>query len=102
MLLPLAISATIFAQAAKPQAITPEQLMFFESTIRPILVDQCYGCHSAQSGRSRGGYLIDTRDAARRGGGSGPGIVPGKPDESLLIQAIRYHDEDLQMPPRAS
>ncbi|MDI9411222.1 MAG: PSD1 and planctomycete cytochrome C domain-containing protein, partial [Bacteroidia bacterium] len=100
MLLSLAITATILAQAAKPQAITPEQLKFFESTIRPILVDQCYGCHSAQSGRSRGGYLIDTRDAARKGGGSGPGIVPGKPDESLLIQAIRYHDEDLQMPPK--
>lgn len=100
MLLPFAITATILAQAAKPQAITPEQLKFFESTIRPILVDQCYGCHSAQSGRSRGGYLIDTREAARKGGGSGPGIVPGKPDESLLIQAIRYHDEDLQMPPK--
>ena len=99
-MLPLAITATILAQAVKPQAITPEQLKFFESTIRPILVDQCYGCHSAQSGRSRGGYLIDTRDAARKGGGSGPGIVPGKPDESLLIQAIRYHDEDLQMPPK--
>jgi hypothetical protein len=100
MLLPLAITATILAQAAKPQAITPEQLKFFESTIRPILVDQCYGCHSAQSGRSRGGYSIDTRDAARKGGGSGPGIVPGKPDDSLLIEAVRYHNEDLQMPPK--
>ena len=65
MMLPLAIAATLLAQASKPQAITPEQLKFFESTIRPILVDQCYGCHSAQSGRSRGGYVLDTRDAAR-------------------------------------
>jgi hypothetical protein len=100
MMLPLAIAATILAQAGAPPAITPDQLKFFESTIRPILVDQCYGCHSAQSGRSRGGYLIDTREGARKGGGSGPGIVPGKPDESLLIQAVRYHDEDLQMPPK--
>ncbi|MEY4832889.1 MAG: hypothetical protein RL527_1102 [Planctomycetota bacterium] len=99
-MLPLAIAATLLAQASKPQAITPEQLKFFESTIRPILVDQCYGCHSAQSGRSRGGYVLDTRDAARKGGGSGPGIVPGKPDQSLLIQAVRYHDDDLQMPPK--
>jgi hypothetical protein len=100
MMLPLAIAATILAQAVAPPAITPDQLKFFESTIRPILVDQCYGCHSAQSGRSRGGYLIDTREGARKGGGSGPGIVPGRPDESLLIQAVRYHDEDLQMPPK--
>ena len=99
-MLPLAIAATILAQAVAPPAITPDQLKFFESTIRPILVDQCYGCHSAQSGRSRGGYLIDTREGARKGGGSGPGIVPGRPDESLLIQAVRYHDEDLQMPPK--
>ena len=96
----LAIAAFLVAQASKPQAITPDQLQFFESTIRPILVDQCYGCHSAQSGRARGGYLVDTRDGARKGGGSGPGIVPGKPDDSLLIQAVRYHDEDLQMPPK--
>ncbi|MBM4052930.1 MAG: DUF1549 domain-containing protein, partial [Planctomycetes bacterium] len=100
MMLPLAMAAMILAQAKAPQAITPEQLKFFESTIRPILVDQCYGCHSAQSGRSRGGYLLDTRDGARKGGGSGPGVVPGKPDESLLIEAVRYHNDDLQMPPK--
>ncbi|MEY4102875.1 MAG: hypothetical protein RL461_77, partial [Planctomycetota bacterium] len=100
MLHALATAAFLVAQASKPQAITPDQLQFFESTIRPILVDQCYGCHSAQSGRARGGYLVDTRDGARKGGGSGPGIVPGKPDDSLLIQAVRYHDEDLQMPPK--
>ncbi|MBM4109915.1 MAG: DUF1549 domain-containing protein [Phycisphaerae bacterium] len=100
MMIPLAITATIVAQAGRTQAIAPDELKFFESTIRPILVDRCYGCHSAQSGRSRGGYLLDTRDGARKGGGSGPGIVPGNPGESLLIHAVRYHDEDLQMPPK--
>ncbi len=95
-----AIASAALAQAAAPTALTAEQLSFFESSVRPILVDHCYGCHSAQSGRSRGGYQLDTRAGARKGGSSGAGIVPGKPEESLLIEAIRYRDEDLEMPPK--
>ncbi len=83
---------------AKP--ISPADLAFFESKIRPILVDTCYKCHSKGGDKVRGGLLLDTREAVLHGGNTGPAIVPGKPDESILIQAVRYKDEDLQMPPK--
>lgn len=73
---------------------------FFEQRIRPVLVDQCYRCHSAESERVRGGLLLDSRDAMLRGGETGPAIEPGAPDRSLLVRAIAYQDPDLQMPPR--
>ena len=77
-----------------------EQLDFFESRIRPLLISACSGCHSDNGSRIRAGFEIDTRDAMIRGGDSGAGIVPGDPDASLLIQAVRYDDPFLQMPPR--
>lgn len=73
---------------------------FFESKIRPILANKCYNCHSKQGDKVRGGLLLDSREAILQGGYTGPALVPGKPDESLLIQAVRYKDEDLQMPPK--
>ncbi len=84
--------------AAKP--ISAADLAFFESKIRPVLIDNCYKCHSKQADKVRGGFLIDTREAILHGGNTGAAIVPGKPEESLLIQAINYKDEDLQMPPK--
>jgi hypothetical protein len=81
-------------------AITPEQEAFFESKIRPVLVMQCGKCHAQTAEKLRGGLRLDDREALRRGGDSGPAIVPGQTDESLLIRAIRYRDEDLQMPPK--
>jgi mono/diheme cytochrome c family protein len=83
---------------AKP--ISAADLAFFETKVRPVLVDNCYKCHSKEADKVKGGFLIDTREAMLHGGNTGPAIVPGKPDESLLIQAIRYKDEDLQMPPK--
>jgi hypothetical protein len=79
--------------------LPPEHIEFFEAKIRPILVESCYKCHSVEAGKSKADLLLDSRDAVRKGGASGPVIVSGKPDDSLLIQAIRYKDEDLQMPP---
>jgi len=76
---------------------TREQIDFFEKKIRPVLVAHCYKCHSAQSEKVRGRLLLDTRDGMRKGGDSGPAIVPGDPVASLLLNAIRY--EDRQMPP---
>ena len=76
-------------------------LDFFETKIRPVLAEHCYACHSAQalaSGKLRGKLQLDSREAARAGGESGPAVVPGKPDESLLIGALRQ--EDFKMPPR--
>jgi hypothetical protein len=75
-----------------------EDHAFFESRVRPILVEHCYDCHSGVN--SKGGLLLDTRQGWEKGGDSGAAIVPGQPDESLFIRAIRYHDEDIAMPPK--
>lgn len=77
----------------------PEHLRFFESKIRPVLVDNCYECHSIDSGKSKGGLLLDSLPGLLEGGDSGPALIPNHPDESLLITALSYHDEDYQMPP---
>ena len=86
------------APAAEPVPSTA-QLEFFEKRIRPVLADSCYSCHSAASGKAKGGLRLDSREGVRKGGDSGPAVVPGKPDESLLIKAVRYSDKELQMPP---
>ena len=72
---------------------------FFESQIRPLLADKCYQCHSRQSKKVKGGLLLDSPEALLKGGDSGPIVVPGDLDNSLLIKAVRYKDEDLRMPP---
>src|SRR3954453_10287042 len=73
---------------------------FFESKIQPVLVEYCYKCHSAQSEKLKGGLHLDTRDGLLKGGDTGPAIVPGDPNKSLLIRALQYKDETLQMPPK--
>ena len=78
--------------------LTPEQLKFFESKIRPVLVSECYGCHSKQSGQARGGLKLDTRNAMAIGGDSGPAVVPGNLEDSLLFGAINH--DDFIMPPK--
>lgn len=77
-----------------------EDFEFFEQHIRPLLVDNCYKCHSATSEKVKGGLLLDTRDGLLKGGDTGPAVVPGDPEKSLLIKAVRYGDPDLQMPPK--
>jgi hypothetical protein len=72
---------------------------FFEARIRPVLVSSCYECHAADSKIVRGGLQLDSRDASLKGGDSGPAIVPGKPEDSLLIQAIKH--ESVAMPPES-
>ena len=71
---------------------------FFEAKIRPVLVKQCYGCHSSQSGKTKGGFALDTRDGLRAGGDSGHGVVAGDLDGSLIISALKY--EAFEMPPK--
>src|SRR5688572_3500867 len=90
--------AGLSAFAAEP-VLTPEQTTFFESKIRPVLVDNCYKCHSQASEKVKGGLLLDSREGWQKGGDSGPAIVPGNAEKSLLVRAIRYADKDLQMPP---
>ena len=74
-------------------------LEFFEKRVRPIFVERCETCHSAAKGKTSGGLALDTRDGWLTGGDSGPPVSPGKPDESLLIKAVRYDDDGPQMPP---
>jgi hypothetical protein len=92
---------TVKTPATDRASLPPQEEQFFEAKIRPILVTQCSKCHARTAEKLRGGLRLDSREGLRRGGDSGPAIVPGKPDESLLIRAIRYRDEELQMPPRA-
>jgi cytochrome c553 len=95
-----ALRAADMPAPAVAQNFSPADLQFFESKIRPILVGSCYKCHSRDADKIKGGLMLDTREAWLHGGNTGPAIVPGKPDESLLIQAVRYTDEDLKMPPK--
>ena len=98
----LVLSLTLAALATHAQivhkSITPEQLEFFEQNIRPVLVQHCYECHSEEKGKNKGELTLDTRDGIRAGGDRGPAVVPGKPDESILINAIRQVGQ-LHMPP---
>jgi hypothetical protein len=85
------------AQQSDPEPFTQEQLDFFESRIRPILLEHCYECHSGESKSIQGKLRLDGRSLAIEGGESGAALVPGKPDESLLVAAISW--KGLEMPP---
>ncbi|MBI4904968.1 MAG: PSD1 domain-containing protein [Acidobacteria bacterium] len=72
---------------------------FFESRIRPVLVNKCYACHSTKLKSPMAELVLDTKAGTRKGGATGPSIVPGKPGESRLFRAITYADPNLHMPP---
>ena len=78
----------------------PNGIAFFEKKIRPALIKNCYECHSAESGKKKGGLYLDSKAAVLHGGDSGPALVPGKPDESLIMIALSHEDRDLEMPPK--
>src|SRR5262245_49573809 len=82
---------------ASEAAIRPEERQFFEKQVRPLLIKHCYQCHSTEAKVLKGGLHLDSRDGWMKGGDTGPAIVPGAPEESLLIEAIR--GESLEMPP---
>ncbi len=88
------------AQAAP--AADADKMAFFEKTIRPILINRCYECHSTESGKSKGSLLLDSRDAMLKGGDNGPVLIAGNPDKSLIIESVRYHNQDMQMPPKGA
>ena len=75
----------------------PAAVEFFEARVRPILVDQCVKCHGPKKQSS--GLRLDSREAVLKGGDTGPAVVPGKPEESLLIQAVAHTHDELKMPP---
>jgi hypothetical protein len=96
---PLRVSLLFAAAAGLRGALPPEHVEFFESKVRPLLAEHCYACHSAAQGKSKGGLQLDTREALRRGGASGAAIVAGDATKGLLLEAVRYKNDDLLMPP---
>ena len=91
----LTLSAGLAGAAPKQS-----ELQFFERKIRPILVKHCYECHSAKSKKLKGGLLLDSQVGWMDGGDSGAAIEPGEVDKSLVIQAVRWSDPDMKMPPK--
>src|SRR5947209_18504417 len=73
---------------------------FFEKKIRPVLAEHCFSCHSQSAKKLKAHLLLDSREGMLKGGDTGPAIVTGSPDKSLLVTAISYKDVDLTMPPR--
>src|SRR5437660_531391 len=86
--------------ATTAAAQTPADFEFFEKKVRPLLLERCHGCHATTAKKVRGGLLMDSRAGLLKGGESGPVVVAGQPEKSLLIQAVRYQTEQLQMPPK--
>src|SRR6516164_108031 len=86
------------SRAAEAPA-TPKQIAFFEKSIRPVLVKECYSCHATTAKKIRGGLTLDTRDSIRKGGDTGPAVVPGDVKKSLLLKALKHVQDDLKMPP---
>jgi mono/diheme cytochrome c family protein len=85
--------------AASQLSDADESTEFFERRVRPILAKHCYECHSADAAEENGHLALDAREGLLAGGTRGPVLQPKKPDESLLITAIKYSDPKLQMPP---
>ncbi len=87
---------------AVPEALGQDRIDFFEKKIRPVLAEQCYQCHSAEAARTgmlMGKLQLDTREGVQLGGAQGSAVVPGQPDQSMLIEALEYTNRNLQMPP---
>lgn len=90
------LTACVASAASAPQ----HDEAWFRKNIQPILSEHCYKCHSHAGDKIKGGLVVDSREGLLAGGDSGEAIVPGDPEKSLFITAIRYEDEDLQMPPK--
>jgi hypothetical protein len=81
-----------------------EQVEFFENKVRPLLVEHCYSCHSAEAeakGKLKAGLRMDSLEGLKKGGDSGPALTPGDPAKSLIVEAVNYRNEDMAMPPKA-
>lgn len=101
----LAITVLVAGRAASAEPppgtdFSPAALEFFEKQVRPLLAKRCFGCHSGKSKSLKGNLRLDSRALAVRGGDTGPAIIPGNPNKSLLVDAINYGDV-YQMPPKS-
>ncbi len=95
-LLPVFLSFAI----AHSSVQADDGIAFFESKIRPLLISSCYECHSEETGKRKGGLWLDRQAGWEVGGDSGPALVPGDTESSLMVEMIRYSDPDLAMPPK--
>jgi hypothetical protein len=99
----IALTLTLCAGSVAMAAPADDaKIAFFEKNVRPILIKRCYECHSAESGKTKGGLSIDSREAILKGGDSGPALIAGNPEKSHIIESIRYQNQDLQMPPKGA
>ena len=99
VLLPVVAGDEAANAAAQQKSATADaaRVEFFETRIRPVLVEHCYSCHSTDAKEVKGGLVLDSRQGLLVGGDSGVALVPGNPDASLLLEALRH--EGLEMPP---
>src|SRR5260370_12864930 len=95
--LPILMILFVPATAARAQGRHGDAETFFELKIRPVLADKCFKCHGGK--KVSQGLRVDSRAALLKGGESGPALIPGDADKSLLIQALRYAHADIKMPP---
>jgi mono/diheme cytochrome c family protein len=91
----------LLASAPLIAADDPAGIAFFEQKIRPVLIEQCYECHSTKAKKLKGGLYLDSKAGWQKGGDAGvPTIVPGKPDEGLFLRYVRHLEPDMEMPPK--
>ncbi|WP_020468340.1 DUF1553 domain-containing protein [Zavarzinella formosa] len=96
----LVVFSLSLAGSISANAQTPQQIEFFEKSVRPLLTTHCVECHGASEKKIRGGLRLTTRAELLKGGDTGPAISPGKPEESLLVKGLHYTSDDLKMPPK--
>ncbi|MCA9015146.1 MAG: PSD1 domain-containing protein [Planctomycetaceae bacterium] len=96
-LLIAAVVLSVSQLSAAEKQPNQQQIQFFEAKIRPLLIKHCYDCHGADEQES--GLRVDTFKGIAKGGKAGSLLIPGKPEQSLLITAVKYQSPDLQMPP---
>jgi mono/diheme cytochrome c family protein len=97
--LAILILAALAGTTATVSAAEADGIVFFESKVRPLLIEHCLECHATDT-KQKGGLLLDSRAGWQTGGDNGPAIIPGDPEHSLLIKAVRHTDRDLLMPPK--
>ena len=98
--LALMIATSGLAQSANEKGVDAEGINYFEAHVRPLLSKHCFKCHSEKAEKLKAGLYLDSKAGILQGSESGKIIVPGKAEESLLIKAVRYQVEDLEMPPK--
>src|SRR5437899_12321358 len=96
----LGLLVALGVRSSSGQEVKSKSDDFFAKQVRPILEANCFQCHSHGAKKAKGNLVVDARASLLKGGESGPAIVPGHPEKSLLIKAISYSDDELRMPPK--